>query len=392
MNLNSLLKKCANYFSKVNNDIFSCSYADQKQYLDRFKNPKDEIERSFFQYCCQMHLYPFCFRVLFNIASFPLLILHIAKKKNDNGYNETTRCVAAFIECGLPHNIIPHAIFDKYKSVIFVSDKKEFFTKKDWQFIKTIIRRYPFSWLFLLKCVIKIKMYSHIIKENNPSAIITCNEYSFTSSILTKYCNKQNIKHIDVMHGEKLFFIRDSFFKYDECYVWDEFYIELFKKLRADDNQFIIAVPKSLEFDDIEKNQKVYDYTFYLAAETGDRLKNIAKALNQIKEKGYLVSVRPHPRYSNESEVRQVFSDFNIEPFTEISIEESLMNTKNAISGYSTVLNQAYRNGIGIVIDDVSDVEAFNKLKEYQYIMLNKPHSILSKVCDEIVPKEFLDA
>lgn len=380
MKLNQLLNKCASYFSKKNNDIFSHSYKSQKEYLDHFKIPKDDIERSYYQYRCQMYLYPLYMRILFNIASFPIFLMHVTTKKQRLERSNLNKGTVAFIDDGLPHNIIPNSILEKYKNIVYIVEKKEYFSLEDWAFIKTIIRRYPFAWLFLLKCIIKIKMYSNIIKDVSPEVIITCNEYSYTSSILTCYCEKQGVKHFNVMHGEKLFFIRDSFFRYHKCFVWDKYYKELFCELRAYDDQFEIEIPTSLKFKHYTDHNKSFDYTFYLAAETGERLEIIAEQLNKLKSNGYRIAVRPHPRYSNIEEVNRTMHEFFVESISDIKIEESLLNTHNAISGYSTVLNQAYNNGIGVILDDISDAEAFQKLKEYKYIMLNVQHSCLSSI------------
>lgn len=66
-----------------------------------------------------------------------------------------------------------------------------------------------------------------MITKYQSKAIVVHNEYSFTSSILTAYCETRNVLHINVMHGEKMYYIRDSYFRYDRCYVWDAYYRDL---------------------------------------------------------------------------------------------------------------------------------------------------------------------
>ena len=125
--------------------------------------------------------------------------------------------------------------------------------------------------------MIKIGRYSFAIEEFSPEAIAVCAEYSFTSSVLTAYCKQRNIKHIDVMHGEKMYYMRDSFFKFDECYIWDEYYGKILASMKADKNQFVVEVPASLKFDgELIRTQK-YDYTYYLGAESEEVLKKISK-------------------------------------------------------------------------------------------------------------------
>jgi hypothetical protein len=62
------------------------------------------------------------------------------------------------------------------------------------------------------------------------------------------------------------------------------------------------------------------------------------------------------------------------------SIEESIGNTRNAISLYSNCLNQAYYANRMIVIDDISSPKRFERLKEMSYIMFSKPHNLLSDI------------
>lgn len=235
--------------------------------------------------------------------------------------------------------------------------------------------------MFLLKILIKVRLYDYVIHCYNPCAIVVCDEYSFTSSVLTHYCNERGIEHIDCMHGEKLYYIRDSFFHYNRCYVWDYYYKELLLSLRAEPNQFIISIPPSLRFENTE-SEKIYDYTYYLGGEEKEGLKRILNCLNDLNNSNNHIAIRPHPRYTNLDELQEMIlgTTIEIEDCGAISIEESLLRTRNAISVYSTVLNQAYSNGINIVLDDISDPFKFEKLCDMQYIMLHKKHVLLSQV------------
>ena len=53
-----------------------------------------------------------------------------------------------------------------------------------------------------------------------------------------------------------------------------------------------------------------------------------------------------------------------------MSIEKSILRTKNAISLYSTVLHQAAYNNVNVIIDDVTNRDRFLKLKELEYIFV----------------------
>lgn len=78
-----------------------------------------------------------------------------------------------------------------------------------------------------------------------------------------------------------------------------------------------------------------------------------------------------------------LFAD--VEDTTQISIEQSLLQSGAAISLYSTVLNQALCNSIPIIIDNMSNPENFNKLKELGYVCLYKEHRLLSEVLEKSV-------
>jgi hypothetical protein len=195
---------------------------------------------------------------------------------------------------------------------------------------------------------------------------------------MTRYCEHFSIEHIDVMHGEKLFYIRDTFFRFDRCYIWDEFYKKLFIKLRADNRQFIKQLPQSMSFASI-KTKKQCDYTFYLGQESKEQLEAISGYCKKLIKMGYKVAIRPHPRYSNLEELRKCLDTSVIEDIS-IPIEESVMGTQYVVSLYSTVLNQALHNNVKIVIDDITEPEKYIKLRQLDFICLNKPHILLSEV------------
>lgn len=316
---------------------------------------------------------------LINLASLPLIFYYILRK--GSVIRVFNNIDAIFFADGKPDNIIPDDLRNEFDNIITIKNKGEYLSREDKAFMLKLLKRYPCSWHFLLKCLIKIRNYSYEIQRLHPKAIIVCNEYSFTSSILTYYCKIHGIKHINIMHGEKLYFIRDSFFRFDRCYVWNEQYRNLFCELRAEISQIKISVPPSLIFKDQNNIKKQYDFTYYLGAEKGIVLENIIKALQSLAKRGNRVSIRPHPRYSDLKEIQKLCGEgIIIEDGQNISIEESVLKTLNAVSGYSTVLNQAYHNGVSIVIDDISNPNSYKKLKELGYVMLNVKHKLFSEI------------
>lgn len=378
----TLLKKIAVKLEKMQNSIFTYPVKKQAAYLKRFPKPKDEIERSYFQYCCQMKLYGPILYAFLNIASLPLAIILLCKYKGRTvGLDPTAECV--FFQNGLPDNVVPNCLRQRYSDMVSVTGQDNCLTKSDIAFLKEVFKRYPFSWMLWLKTILKISQYSAAIMRYSPDAVISCDEFSFTSSIVTKYCRTKDIKRINVMHGEKLYYMRDSFVCYDEYYVWDPYYADLLMELGAEKTQFRIELPDSMIIHLDDGVQKTYDYTYYLAAENETVLKKIAESLNKLKGKGFHVAVRPHPRYSNAAEMKEIFNGMDIENAEDVSIEASLRRTKGAISLYSTVLNQAMAAGVDVVIDDVTNPENYRKLKELRYVILSAKHQLLSALVED---------
>ncbi len=380
------LKKIANKIAEKKDSLFTYSTKKQEKFLKKFREPKNCVERSFFQYRCQMKMYGAFLRCASNVVAFPTSMKYLNKsKKRKVSFKEEYDAV--FFDGGKPINIIPDSVAMRFLNIKSSPELEGSLTKEDVKYLKGIFKKHPFSWLFWLKAIIKISQYSRAIIEYNPKSIISCDEFSFTSSILTDYCRKKGVLLINVMHGEKLYYMRDSFVEYDEFFVWDEYYAELLKSLRAENTQFRIEEPASLKIIQEHPVEKTVDYTYYLAGEPKDKLKLIAKTLQALKQAGFKVVVRAHPRYADYNIINEVFADIELQDTANVTIEQSLLQTKSAISLYSTVLNQAYHAKINVVIDDITDVERYQKLSELKYIMLHVEHDRLSDVLEKINEK-----
>ena len=377
------LKKIAVRIGTRKNSVFTYPVDKQKEYVNHFPEPKDGFERAYYQYCCQMKLYGKPIHIAINFAALPLSLYYL-NQFGKSSVAEAKHADAVFFNDGKPFNIIPDSVLERYSNIITLSSDKRQLRKEDKVFLKSIFRKYPFSWMLWLKTVIKIAQYSYAISTYAPNAIISCSEFSFVSPILTEYCHTRGVKLINVMHGEKLYYMRDTFACYDEYYVWDQYYVDLLTDLRADKAQFRVELPASMQIKKQSDIDIQYDYTYYLAAENKETLQVIADALRLLQNKGKRISVRPHPRYSNVTLVRELFDFANIEDYKAVTIEQSLLQTGNAISLFSTVLNQAVSASIPIVIDDLCTPANFHKLKELRYICLNKEHNLLSEVIGEL--------
>jgi hypothetical protein len=376
----NLIKKGSKIYGKIistKNPLFNLSVAKQKTYLNKFSTPKDNFERSYNQYLCQKKGLSFFNNTAMNLGCFFLYFYYFYFKKNDQINTNNEKYNALFISSPSNYSCIPESLFDEFKTIKQKENKGFYLTKSDKALIKILAKKHRLSFFFLTKCLLKVAMYSKNIAQHNPEAIIVTSEYSFTSSVLTQYCNNNNIIHIDIMHGEKLFFIRDSFFNFDRCYVWDQHFVDLFNQLRAKDNQYIIEIPPSQEKWKAISIKQDIDFTYYLGDESKELLLEINKNLIKLQSNGYKIAIRPHPVYSPLEFINEKFIDFEIED-SSIDIQHSILRTKAVISLYSTVNRQAYNNNVKYVIDDISDPEHYNQMRDLQYYFIKEKHSVLS--------------
>ena len=386
MNLLQTLKSVVDRLNSRRDPLFAVPVTRQKAFLEHLPEPEDLLDRSYAQYRCQMELERPILRVMYQAAAMLLLPVYRRNllRRPAPRKEETADAVFAF---GGPDTILPRSLRQEFPGVRQVRDFQNalFLTGEDCSFLRELARRYPTAFYFRFKCMAKLAMYRSLYETYRPKAFIVSEEYSYTSSFLTEYCHRLSVEHINVMHGEKLYYIRDSFFCFDRCYVWDECYRRLFCDLRAEPMQFRVELPPSMQPLEKPSAPPEVELTFYLQEEVVPGVyPRIAQALKILQARGMVIAVRPHP-LCTPLEAMQYFEDFLLEDYS-ISIEQSILRTKCAVSLYSTVLLQASINGVAVVIDDLTAPERFAQLKSLRYIMLDKPHKLLSALLQEESP------
>lgn len=373
----SFLMRLRNWLNLKNSKVLlrSRNIMKEQRVLDRLGLARDIFERSYYQYQCQMAVEGILVRTIYNLISMPLFgfVIIYYWVRGAIKTSQAEEHYSIIFDATEDITLLPEEESGKIGIVCFEGGCLK---KTDWLFIKqNLIKRYPFSVYFITKNLIKMIQYRELMIKYNPEKIIVCNEYSFTSSFLTAFCHYNKIQHINIIHGEKVFNIRDAYFQFDKCYIWDSYYKSLFRKLNVEEKQFIVSPPK--KFLEMKKEQNI-DFIYYLQNESTKELYVIHDILLELQNQGYIVKYRPHPIYANKN-IKNIFGDLNGENPKEVSIEESISSTRNVISRYSTVLFQAFLNGIDVVIDDISIPQEYEKLKQLRYIMLNKPHKLLSQ-------------
>jgi hypothetical protein len=214
------------------------------------------------------------------------------------------------------------------------------------------------------------------------SLVSSC-EYGFYGSWLTAWCEAEGIRHVNVMHGEKLWFIREAWVRFHVHVVWDERYIEIFRDLHAGSDRWVIAWPESLRCPAIPRSTAgkhillVCLQEFREAEAAAGR--RLAAHLQTLA--GYWkVIVRPHPRYTDPAVVADIFGAFAQQDPAHMPFCEALADSTAVCAAYSTVLAQAAAAGRTPVIDDLSDPDLVARLRERRFVMLNRPHQLLSSL------------
>lgn len=356
---------------------------DIEKDLDYFRklHPNDNFGRSIAQHRCQV--FPFKkdvsvmnFLSLFLTPIVMVILLFKARVliKDDKS---TIVCYRCF---NLP-GTLPEALHNKDIHYLISSKCPYYLSKTDVLFLFRFFLRNICRPFLAFRVLLKVSKYRAIIDSfNELEAITITGEFVDTSSAMTQYCHENGIKHYNFMQGEAFGSPRASFFKFDKCFVWDHHYMDVFITFGASPEQFVVSIPNFLQKKESSSIKKSIDYTYYLGGETESELRIIRIAIDKLVEEGFVCEVRPHPRWSNMEIVKIIFDGVAIQDTSLVSIDNSILKTKNAVSLYSTVLIQAFFNGVHVVIDDLSCPDKYKKLESYRYIMLNKPHKLLSEI------------
>lgn len=347
------------------------SYTKQNSYLNKFPLPQDNIERSFFQYKCQMYIQSKFFYVLSTFSSWILYpcIIYKIKKQKINLYDS----VDAIFNCyDIDKEILPNSLRKKYTN-IYMNESMEgnLFDENLIAFIKEKLKKHRYKRYFYLKCIMKLSYYNYLIKKYKPKAIICYSEFSFTSSVLTEYCRFMGIKHINIMHGEKNFDITNSFCCFDEFYVWADFYKDLFLELKMT-SVFKVELPRMFLYDNLNVCELI-DYTYYLTNQRNDELKKIIAMLTNLACEKKKIAIRPHPRYTDINYLKHICnSNIEIENYSNMSIRDSIQRTHYIVSDFSTVLTQGFFAKKQVVIDDITNPKLYFEMIDLKYGIVYK--------------------
>lgn len=365
----------------------SVSSKEQQKIIDSLPEPKDIVDRAYNQYKTTMAGWTLFGSFFAEAVSFFLLPIYVWLLRRQS------------VEFEEPFNLICLVSPDQ-KNIIPLTLKKEFgnirygdvsermcIDKEDWMYLSLIYKRYKRGYYFKLKILFRIATYSAFIKQYHAKAFVSAAEHSFSNTICTDYCEHKKIENIVCQHGEYLKQLSGSFFYVHRYYAWDEYYIKLHLEHRAFIPQFEIYLPDAIAHLEIDlEKSPTYYATYYLAYENKEELENIRKNFDLLKEKGKRCKLRLHPRgrVYNEKIVKNIFGlNYYVEDCSKIALGDSISDSEYLMAIHSTVLLQGYLNGKKIIINDITQKAMYKELQDLGYIMLSKPHFLLSDIIAE---------
>lgn len=374
---------------------------DQLAYVEKLEQKYgcDIYERVYLQYSCIFCNRSRFFVFLLNSISFFIIpVLMVVYSINSYRYtfqsNKRALLIISPNKSGIKYSYEDKLPFDdickKYGNIDYYEIKKYpeiwagVLNYSAFRFWIVLLLRYPLNLYMNATCLIAVMNINRIIVQYRPEAIINGRqETNHTSSLVTGFCELVGVSYELFMHGDLIARKEMAFSRFSKVYVWDRHYIELFRKLHSYATEYIVFKPKMFEIDKKVFQNKVY-ITYYLSG-TNSFSENVAGIIDILASfvgKGKSVRIRPHPRWTDLQLVKALCTNRGIivEDFKTLPVEDSLLSTEYVAGFYSTVLSQAYYAGIPVVIDDVTNPEAFDELLvKSDYILLKKKHYLLSE-------------
>lgn len=375
--------------------------SEQKKLIDAFPEPKDDYDRVKYHYRCRFYRAPKGKMILLNLLGYAGIIACLFfYVMNRLRAKKVEKHEAVLINSKLPgltyDDKIPEELYEEFSDIhaldfsFFPNMKAGIFTWKAFKCWLKLAARMPLSGYACFTCLATIMDMQRLIYEYGPRAILNYRvESSIASSMITCFCEQQGIEYICFMHGDYVLSKERAFVRFSRMYLWDEHYVDIFKWSRCPAEQLKVYMPKAYHIDLPEmENGPAYDFTYYLNGDDA-QVQMIVDMLKKQIACGLKCKIRPHPRFSDREKIEKLCSPEGItveDPLKE-SLAYSIANTRYVIGRCSTVLSQAYYAGKKIIIDDVSEPESFEQLAKQAYIMINKPHQLVSEFIKDGVEK-----
>lgn len=369
---------------------------EQRAFLASFDEPKDDYERSFFKYKCFCE---YCYYTrkwmipIYNLGAmviYPFIYARFVKK----GRTRTApikKCDSVVENVPRLRNddVIPAELKNNLGETVELEAldyKNGCLTEHGIEICKELRKRYFWHFYFRTIVTMKLALFNGYLMDYAPDRICfySC-EREFSGPLQTRLCEKHNAQYIAFMHGDYLYTLSFAFQKYSHYYTWDEAYNRMFESLRCD---FPTTVYQPQKLNAIAQNisEQECDYfaTYYFSAETRERAERIAAVFRELESHGLRCKIRAHPRFSDHAMLAEVFAGIAIEDTTTHTLAESITESLYSIGLNTTVLSQAYFSGKKVAIDDISAPELYDSLKDQGFIMMSRPHALLSEIAAQM--------
>ena len=367
---------------------------DQRKYLEHFKTPKDEFEKAYFKYKCHAYYhYSVPVRLLYNSAGivmvpFFIVSLVLKKIKLEDSNHKPDGAIIVVSPTMEYKDILPKQIKEQYSTLREVEPIKiteRNMDKEAWKTFRKCLMKYWMHPYFCLEVLIRLAWNCKMIQRYNPEAIIGYGwERDFAAPILLQYCNLKGVKRLTFMHGIFVYSIDKAFLSFNKYYVWEEYYVKMFRDLKADYNCLEIYKPQKYEAIVKPRSDGKYEYflTYYFTAESENRMVRIKKCLDLFSARGLACKLRPHPRFTDVKLLEKIFEGYLIED-SSWTLEDSMECSEYIAAYNSTVLAEAYYSDKKVVIDDYVDPAKFQNMIDRDYIMLSRPHKLMTELIKE---------
>ena len=278
-------------------------YTNHLSYIKQYGAPLDDISRSKAQQWCQQQLNDsslklfFLWPILWPSACFVTILLvgyslfHLRPWQKKGGGKLSSGL--AFVNT----SIIP----EELSGIINNKPMQDFsgFTARSIFLLLSACYKTSLMPILQLKCLRAIWRSRYGI--SGCDFVVVSMEYSSASSIFTRFCELNNCRSFNVMHGEKILNSRDSFCRFSRFYVWDKYYQLLLQDLK-NTAEFVVALAPMLTVNYARKKREKKQIVYFLQGlETADVLHEIESKLSYIAKNFGCSSIfyKCHPRYSN---------------------------------------------------------------------------------------------
>ncbi len=360
-----------------------------ESYLNSLPVPKDSIDMAFNRYLCRMHYFPWQKRLFMNvlgIGALPIELFYLARSNQSiKAMNRGKAILEKSRDVPIFEDIFPEELYEEYDVKVVENFNQKFgiLCREARAMLLKCIKRHPFHFFYIYFVYMELAAHSYFLLKYNPEAVIVyVNERNVASPMITELYEKDGRKLVSFMHGEYLLELVQGFMKFSKYYIWDKSYVDMFKWLKCDINEYIVYTPGKLRKKwNLEDHETPYYCTYYLSGQSKESILCLGNILEKFEAQGKKCKVRPHPRdIKYTKEILGSFKNITIEDSSKVPLKESLETTQYVMGLYTTVLSEAYIEGKQIVIDDISDKKRFADAKRRGAAAFRKEHLLLSEL------------